>query len=99
MTWTASSTTVNGQSCALSNLCSVNLGAAQYSLASNGASGASLGGVSVGAGQILQGASSANPTATATPTLGVAGLTLGTLTSLYGTEILGACAPAYPDNG
>jgi hypothetical protein len=37
-------------------------------------------GVSVGAGQILQGASSANPTGTATPTHGVQNTTQGTLT-------------------
>jgi len=57
----------------------VNAGASQYSVAINGTAGAALGGVSVGAGQILQGANGSNPSGTATPALGVAGTTVGTL--------------------
>jgi hypothetical protein len=75
-----SSTTVNGQTCTLGSSCGVNNGTSQYSVTVNGAAGAVLGGVAVGAGQILQGASSANPNGTATPTLGVQGTTAGSLT-------------------
>jgi len=73
----ATSTTVNAQ--ALSGNISVNNGAAQYSVAVNGAAGAVIQGVACGAGTTLQGAASANPTCTATPTLGVAGTTVGSV--------------------
>lgn len=73
----ATSTTVNAQ--ALSGNISVNNGAAQYSVAVNGAAGAAIQGIACGAGTTIQGAASANPTCTATPTLGVAGTTVGSV--------------------
>jgi hypothetical protein len=97
------STTVNGQTCVPGSVCSVNPGAAQYSVAVNGASGSALQGVPCAAGQVLQGAST-NPTCTATPTLGSGGTlgsitmgnaTSGTLTIEPTTGALGAGAIQY----
>ncbi|HME01059.1 MAG TPA: hypothetical protein VKM93_27575 [Terriglobia bacterium] len=60
-------TTVNGQACALGSLCNANNGAAQYSVAVNGAANAAIAGVALGAHQTLIGALSANPSAKTIP--------------------------------
>ena len=74
--------TVNGQTCTLNSSCSVNNGAAQYSLTVNGAAGAVLGGVSPsstsGVPLISQG-SSANPVFGALNLAGGSAVVTGTL--------------------
>jgi hypothetical protein len=80
------SVTFNGQAIALGSSANVNNGAAQYSVAINEAAGAAIQGVAVGAGQILQGAASANPSGTSTPTLGVQNTTQATLTLAGGSS-------------
>jgi hypothetical protein len=74
--------TINGQACTLGSTCNANNGAAQYSVAVNGAAGAALGGVSPsstsGVPLISQGSSS-NPVFGALNLAGGASVVTGTL--------------------
>ena len=65
------STTPNGQTCTLGSTCNVNSGASAHTVALNEGAGAAITGLSCGVGTTIQGAASADPTCTASPTLGV----------------------------